>query len=307
MLNNTVKIDQRNCTQRVRRLHTFIAFISLIYWTLITLLTMQFLLGALHYRFPRNVVAASSSSRRLAPFSPIARPSNDSYNHARYLSSKSCEGTSNMTDRTDVVNAYIAVGSNMGDRFKNIMNALTRLSESEGSFIKVKRTSFLHETKPMYVLDQPAFLNGAFQIETNLPAPMLLQKLKLVERDLGRNCSNQTRNGPRPIDLDIIFYGNDSASVIQLPDIQIPHPRIQEREFVLTPMSEIDRDARHPLLNKTIQELLQDFKEQHKLEAVRVVPLPRGRMLAFNETIVMGILNVTPDSFSDGGKVSLSA
>ena len=243
--------------------------------------------------------------------------------------------------------AYLAVGSNMGNTYQNIANALSSL-QSNGS-IKLLQTSFLRTTAPMYVTDQPNFLNGAVQVETSLPPFELLAAIKQVENDLGRDLSgNSQRYGPRPVDLDILLYdGYDvttsdgtAAETIGDNDVQpnslvmhqpsetliIPHPRMQEREFVLAPMMDLEmiggvgggrNQIIHPVLNKSMTELLtmltkenaknsNSEDEEEYPPAHRVLPLPRGRMLVFNETIIQGILNVTPDSFSDGGKFSKS-
>lgn len=235
--------------------------------------------------------------------------------------------------------AYLAVGSNMGNTYQNIAKALSSL-QSNGS-IKLLQTSFLRTTAPMYVTDQPNFLNGAVQIETSLPPYELLAAIKRVENELGRDISgNSQRYGPRPVDLDILLYDgydittsegtaaetigdNDlipnSLVLSQHSDIlEIPHPRMAEREFVLAPMMDMERmngnDIIHPILNKTMTELLlalnkncsEEGDDDEQQPAHRVLPLPRGRMLVFNETIIQGILNVTPDSFSDGGKYSKS-
>jgi dihydropteroate synthase/2-amino-4-hydroxy-6-hydroxymethyldihydropteridine diphosphokinase len=215
--------------------------------------------------------------------------------------------------------AFIAVGSNLGDRHQNIERALSLLLDptfDSENYVpsKLVRTSFLHNTAPMYVTDQPDFLNGAVEIYTELSPHSLLQRLKKVEHHLGRNFT-QIRNGPRPIDLDVLFYDDVSSEdgsvhyspviVDDSPSLLIPHPRIQERDFVLAPLAElVGDDFRHPTINRTIGDL---FKQLQASEAgpsgrVRVLPLLRGRMIYFNDTVIMGILNVTPDSFSDGGK-----
>jgi len=201
--------------------------------------------------------------------------------------------------------AYLAVGSNLGDRFQNIVQGLDQLCNNTCD-INVTRTSALIETAPMYVTDQPAFLNGVVEIETTLEPPNLLRRIKQVEKDLGR-ASNGIRNGPRPLDLDILFYDVDASNTTSLvldePDLEIPHPRVLEREFVLAPLMDIGAgNLVHPLTNSTVSELLSRLLQQSPSDApVRVLPLARGRVLHLNETIVMGILNVTPDSFSDGG------
>jgi dihydropteroate synthase/2-amino-4-hydroxy-6-hydroxymethyldihydropteridine diphosphokinase len=182
----------------------------------------------------------------------------------------------------------------------------------------------------MYVTDQPVFLNGAVEIETLLSPLELLRELKRVEGGLGRDLSgNALRNGPRPVDLDILLFDGfevqteDGAAADTMSDnnvlpwalrmrtdeLEIPHPRITEREFVLAPLNDLDSKVVHPVLNKTLSDLLSSLRckspkpnEKDADDAARILPLPRGRMLVFNETIIMGILNVTPDSFSDGGK-----
>jgi dihydropteroate synthase/2-amino-4-hydroxy-6-hydroxymethyldihydropteridine diphosphokinase len=167
----------------------------------------------------------------------------------------------------------------------------------------------------MYVTDQPSFLNGAVELATHLPPLALLDECKAVEEALGRNLQGGLRNGPRPVDLDILFYERKQEEQDEyVPErlaserLTIPHPRLQERDFVLKPLLEVAGPSfMHPILNTTIQELwdrLPPTQNDDNTEstAVRVLPLPRNRFLYWNETLVMGILNVTPDSFSDGGQ-----
>ena len=221
--------------------------------------------------------------------------------------------------------AYIAVGSNLGDRYQNIALALSLLAAT-GS-IRIIRTSHLRTTAPMYVTDQPPFLNGAVEISTRLSPWELIRTLKDVERKLGRDVSptsNAVRFGPRTIDLDILLYDTLIMKEVSTTDdehgttmeLEIPHPRISEREFVLSPMCDLEGSRNknaitHPVYNKTmscmLKTLLHDnnqscINDKEEDRAIRLLPLPRGRMILFNETIIMGILNVTPDSFSDGGK-----
>jgi dihydropteroate synthase/2-amino-4-hydroxy-6-hydroxymethyldihydropteridine diphosphokinase len=165
----------------------------------------------------------------------------------------------------------------------------------------------------MYVTDQPAFLNGAVEVYTDMSPHSLLYRLKRVEEHLGRNFSEIT-NGPRPIDLDILCYdhisdsgSNFSPITVESSDLIVPHPRMQEREFVLAPLSEVaGNNYNHPRLNRTIGNLFDDFLATNGADAVRILPLRRGSMIMFDETVIMGILNVTPDSFSDGGKWNAS-
>jgi 2-amino-4-hydroxy-6-hydroxymethyldihydropteridine diphosphokinase len=165
----------------------------------------------------------------------------------------------------------------------------------------------------MYVTDQPSFLNGVIEIETDLAPKELLKRIKMVEQDLGRDIQCGERNGPRPIDLDILFYRVNQDSIEEPclvvkddEELVIPHPRLSEREFVLEPLVDIGAsNLIHPILNQTVGQLFRNLlQEKQTSEAVAVLPLPRGRMLYLNETLVMGILNVTPDSFSDGGLYS---
>ncbi|CAO3698949.1 unnamed protein product [Rhizopus stolonifer] len=197
--------------------------------------------------------------------------------------------------------AYIALGSNMGDRVNNIQEALQRLETKS----IVLDTSFLYETAPMYHLDQPAFLNGVCKIATGLEPHGLLKHLKEIENELGRQPT--FRNGPRPIDLDILFY-NDI--VMSDDTLTIPHASMQEREFVLWPLCDVARDMEHPRLFKTNGQLLsQLLKVSAEGEGVsemhKVMPIQQNKIWAWDKkTYVMGILNATPDSFSDGGQHS---
>lgn len=273
----------------------------------------------------------------------VHRPTNNPYIHCIYSSIS--RGGGNLVDdlenedeslTTDSYqNVYVAVGSNMGDKFNNFMTAISMLEEtsakhlqrkflspsSEEPLIRLVRTSFLRETAPMYVTDQPSFLNGAVELRTKLTPHTLLRRLKDIEKSIGRDLDHGIRFGPRPIDLDIIYYGVkknsdgkscDGGIIFNSTILQIPHPRIQERKFVLSPLLDLNHDIQHPFSNFTPKEMLFELSNNSSAEgdevpSVQVLPLPRGRMLAFNQTHIMGILNVTPDSFSDGGKYKNSA
>ena len=127
---------------------------------------------------------------------------------------------------------YLGVGSNLGDREKYIQQAIQYLRETPG--ISIKKISSLHETDPVGGPPQGKFLNGAVELETVLSPKELLVRLKEIEEKTGRK--RRVRYGPREIDLDVLFFGNQSISE---GDLQIPHPKIQEREFVKIPLREI--------------------------------------------------------------------
>ncbi len=149
-----------------------------------------------------------------------------------------------------MVEVYIAFGSNIGDRDDNINRAFEVLKQK----IKIIRSSSLYETKPMYLENQGWFLNGVAKVETELNPQDLLDFLKKTEKNLGRK--ETVRNGPRIIDLDILFYGDET---LDENDLHIPHPKIRERAFVLFPLAEIAPNFIHPNYNKTIAKLLSEL------------------------------------------------
>ena len=142
---------------------------------------------------------------------------------------------------------YLALGSNLGDRQSNLETAICHLSPD----VRVKQLSSIYETPPWGFEDQPPFLNMVVMVETRLTPENLLKFIKNLEIDMGRKES--FRNGPRLIDLDILFYGK---LVSDKPGLVIPHPRLHERAFVLVPLVEITPDLIHPILKVTIRELL---------------------------------------------------
>jgi 2-amino-4-hydroxy-6-hydroxymethyldihydropteridine diphosphokinase len=134
------------------------------------------------------------------------------------------------------VRAYVGLGANQGEREATIRRALDLLAADPG--VEVAAVSTLRETDPVGYADQPRFLNGAAALETTLSARELLILLLAVERELGRDRSDEVRFGPRTIDLDLLLYGDQ---VVDEPGLTVPHPRLAERTFVLEPLDELDR------------------------------------------------------------------
>jgi 2-amino-4-hydroxy-6-hydroxymethyldihydropteridine diphosphokinase len=149
--------------------------------------------------------------------------------------------------------AYISIGSNLGNRQKNCLRAIEFL-EKRG--IIVKKKSSMYETKPWGVKDQPQFINMALEVETELEPHELLRTLKDVEKEVGRGATFKW--GPRIIDLDILLF-NDLF--LREDNLQIPHPLMHERDFVLKPLCEIAPERIHPLLKVSICDLLQELEK----------------------------------------------
>jgi len=147
---------------------------------------------------------------------------------------------------------YIGIGSNLGDREENCERAIKLLIKNG---ITVTKRSSMIETEPWGVKEQPKFINMAVELETCLKPDELLHLLKNIEGEVGR--STTTRWGPREIDLDILLY-NDL--IMKTPELEIPHPGIKEREFVLKPLAEIAPGKIHPVLQKTIKDLFLQYR-----------------------------------------------
>lgn len=150
--------------------------------------------------------------------------------------------------------AYIGVGSNLGEPAQNIEKAKTLLASASG--ITFIRSSSIYETEPWGVKDQPKFANAVWVIETSLKPIDLFLALKEIENTMGRK--KILRYGPRIIDLDILFY---DKIIYQDTNITIPHPKIQDRSFVLFPLSELAGEFIHPLFNVSITTLKNNLKD----------------------------------------------
>ena len=185
---------------------------------------------------------------------------------------------------------FLGLGSNLGERRANLRRALHAL-EAAGA-VRVTAVSPVYETAPWGMTDQPVFLNLCAAGRTDLPPRELLETIKRIEQEVGREPS--VRWGPRHVDVDILFYGD---AVVEDGDLKIPHRGIPERVFVLAPLAAIAPDLRHPETGQTVAAML-DALDPAEKEGLRRLPLPLewGR-----RTHVMGILNVTPDSFSGEG------
>lgn len=147
---------------------------------------------------------------------------------------------------------YIAFGSNIGDRGAAIEEALNLIEQNE---MKIVKKSKIYETEPYGYVDQPSFLNGAVEVETNLSCRDVLERLLSIENQIGR--VREFKWGPRIIDLDIIFYNN---KIYDEEDLKVPHPDMQNRDFVLRPLNDLCPDYVHPVLGKTIRELLGELR-----------------------------------------------
>jgi len=161
--------------------------------------------------------------------------------------------------------AYISIGSNIGNRLENCKKGISCLAEPEISIIKNRSAFYL--TEPVDYKNQDEFVNIIVKIETRLDPFQLLDELKSIQSNAGRNHNNE-RFGPRVLDLDIIMYDD---FVINTPELIIPHQRMHKRRFVLKPICDIDPNVIHPVLKKDMKYLL-DSLDKNKQRVIKLKP-----------------------------------
>jgi len=158
------------------------------------------------------------------------------------------------------VKAYLSLGSNVGDRFANLNSAIEQLRHRE----QVMAVSSFYETEPVEFTDQPWFVNCVVKIETQRTAQELLQEILSIEKNMGRHRLQP--KGPRNIDIDILLMED---TILDTPEVTIPHPAMAQRRFVLEPLAEIAPGAMHPVIMKKAAELLDELPRG---QSVRKVP-----------------------------------
>ena len=159
--------------------------------------------------------------------------------------------------------AFLGLGSNIGDREKNLK---TSLSLIEGAELRIRKTSSLYHTEPVGEVSEPWFMNAVVEVETTLSPEELLRRCQRIEEKMGRQ--RLIPQGPRVIDLDILIY---DQLTLDAPGLTIPHPRMHGRRFVLIPLMEIAPGAVHPRLKKRMRELLDDIPDTLSVKRVKSI------------------------------------
>lgn len=155
---------------------------------------------------------------------------------------------------------YLSLGSNVGDRAKNLKDAIAALPEAE---VEVGKVSSIYETEPVDLREQPWFLNCVVEAQTELAALDLLHALRGIEARMG--SKKLVAKGPRLLDIDILFYAGE---MIDTPELQVPHPRMHLRRFVLVPLAEIAPCARHPRSGQSAAEMLASTADKGQVRIV---------------------------------------
>jgi 2-amino-4-hydroxy-6-hydroxymethyldihydropteridine diphosphokinase len=153
---------------------------------------------------------------------------------------------------------YLSLGANLGDREANLRGAIGALPAAG---VKVGKVSSLYETEPVDYLDQPWFLNCVVEGETKLPSLELLRALREIETKMG--SKKEFAKGPRLLDIDLLLYGDETIATAEL---QVPHPRMLERNFVLAPLAELAPELRHPAWDRTVQELQKTARDRSQIK-----------------------------------------
>lgn len=163
-----------------------------------------------------------------------------------------------------VPTVFLSLGSNIGDREKNLRTAIAALADAR---VRVTRVSSLYETEPVDLLEQPWFLNCVLQAETDVAPLDLLRALHEIESRMG--SKKLVPKGPRLIDLDILLYGDET---IDTAELQVPHPRMLLRKFVLGPLAEIAPNVKHPLWKGLVSQLLADLSDSSVVRKLAEAP-----------------------------------
>jgi 2-amino-4-hydroxy-6-hydroxymethyldihydropteridine diphosphokinase len=156
---------------------------------------------------------------------------------------------------------FLSLGSNVGEREKNLRDAMAALPDAGA---RVTRVSSLYETEPVDFTEQPWFLNCVVEAETKLPPLELLHSLRAIEARAG--SKKEFAKGPRLLDIDILVYGD---ATMDTPELQVPHPRMTQRRFVLVPLAELAPELRHPSWNATVGEMLARLEDRSEVRRFR--------------------------------------
>jgi 2-amino-4-hydroxy-6-hydroxymethyldihydropteridine diphosphokinase len=165
---------------------------------------------------------------------------------------------------------YLALGANLPGHAGPPASTLAAAAECLAALGRITARSSLYSTTPVGLVDQPRFLNAVLALETNLPPHELLDQLLRIEREFGRDRSASIPNGPRTLDLDILLYGKE---IIHESGLEIPHPRLAQRAFVLVPLAEIVSNLVVPGTASTVQQLLQRLRTGLPTESDAVLPI----------------------------------